>query len=162
MFWRKMKFLANVFSMITACEVIAVAVFTTILNPIERIEAVILWQIPAVSAVISLASLIYPWDRPMGKLELVVRTAVHYVLVNLVVLGSGVAFEWYNPENWRSVVAMLVTIAVIFVLVDGISWRHSAEDAKRMNEKLKEYVKNPVDKSEPPMYNESVCEDKTH
>ncbi|MCM1191173.1 MAG: DUF3021 domain-containing protein [Butyrivibrio sp.] len=162
MFRRKMKFLADVFSMITSCIVIAVAVFTTVINPIERIQSVILWQIPAASLVLTLVSLIYPWDRPMGKLEIVLRTAVHYVLINLIVLGAGVIFDWYDPTNWRNVIAMLVSIAVIFALVDGISWRRSAREAREMNEKLKEYVKIAVDKSDPSMYNESVCEDKPH
>ncbi|MCM1056139.1 MAG: DUF3021 domain-containing protein [Firmicutes bacterium] len=162
MFRRKMKFLVDVFCMITSSIVIAVAVFTTIVNPIERIQAVILWQIPATSLVLTLMSLIYPWDRPMGKLEIALRTAVHYVLINMIVLGAGVVFDWYDPKNWRNVIAMLASIAVIFALVDGISWRRSAREAKKMNEKLKEYVKNPVDKSAAPMYNESVCKDKAH
>lgn len=162
MFRRKMRFLMDIFNMVTSCMVIAVAVFTTIVNPTERIEAVILWQIPGVSAVITFVSLIYPWDRPMGKLEIVVRKAAHYVLVNLIVLGAGVMFDWYDPKSAGSVIAMEVAIAVIFAFVSGISWRRSAKDAKRMNERLKEYMKNPVDKSVPPMYNESVCEDKSH
>lgn len=34
---------------------------------------------------------------------------------------------------------MLLTIAVIFMIVSVISWTKSAEDARRMNERLKEY-----------------------
>lgn len=55
---RKISFLINVFSMITSCMVIAVALFVTVLNPTERIEAVILWQIPAVAALLSATTLI--------------------------------------------------------------------------------------------------------
>lgn len=159
---KKMSFLINVFSMVTSCMVIAVAVFTTMINPMERIEAAILWQIPAVSALITIVSLIYPWDRPMGKLEIAVRTAAHYVLVNMIVLGAGVVFDWYNPKSVGGVISMMVSIAVIFALISGISWNRSAKDAKQMNERLKEYMKNPVDKFGSPMYNESVCEEKTH
>lgn len=159
---RKIKFLIDIFSMTTSCIVIAVAFFTTVLNPIERIETAILWQIPGVSAVITFVSLIYPWDRPMGKLEIVVRTAVHYGLINLIVLGTGILFDWYDPKRPGSVIAMVISIALIFALVSGISWRRSAKDAKKMNERLQECVKNVVDKSNPSMYNESVCEDKPH
>ena len=161
MFRRKMRFLIDLFCMVTTCVVIAVAVFTGIINPIERIEAVILWQIPAVSAVITLTTLIYPWDTSLGKKEIAVRTVVHYMLVNMIVLGAGAVFDWYAPGNVGSVIAMVVAIAVIYALVSGLSWRHSARDAKRMNEKLKEYMKNPVDKSGSPMYNESVCDGKS-
>jgi len=162
MFRRKMRYLIDIFSMVTTCMVIAVAVFTSIINPIERIEAVILWQIPAVSAAIALTTLIYPWDIYLGKRKIAVRTAVHYILVNAIVLGTGVLFGWFDPRDIRSDIAMVVTIAVIYAIVSGISWTRSARDAKKMNEKLKEYMKNPVDKSFFPMYNESVCKDRSH
>lgn len=161
MFRRKLRFLTDVFCMITSCMVIAVAVFTTVLNPVERIEAAILWQIPMVSAVITLVSLIYPWGRPMGRLETVIRKGVHYGAVNLIVLGAGVLFDWYDPKNLHSVIAMAVSIAIIFILVSGISWRRSARDARKMNERLAE-VKKFVDKPVSPMYNDSVCENKPH
>lgn len=69
-------------------------------------------------------------------------------------------FGWYDPQKPDSVIAMTVAIAVIFAIVSGISWGRSARDARRMNERLQEYMKNPVDKSPSPMYNESVCEEK--
>lgn len=159
---RKIGFLLNIFSMITSCMVIAVALFVTVLNPIERIEAVILWQIPAVAALISLTSLIHPWDIPLKKAGMAARIIIHYVLVNIIVLGAGYAFDWYNPKSGESVTAMVVSIAVIFAIVSGISWGRSARDARRMNERLQEYMKNPVDKSLSSMYNESVREEKPH
>ncbi len=159
---RKIEFLFHIFSMITSCMVIAVALFTTVINPTERILSTTLWQIVAVAAVLTVPSLIYPWDRSMGKTEIAVRTVIHYVLVNVIVLVSGRMFDWYSAEDALSVAAMLVTIAVIFAIVSGISWSKSARDAKRMNERLKGYAKKAVDNSGAPMYNESVCEDDSY
>lgn len=135
---RKLRFLIDIFSRVTTCMVFVVAVFTTMINPLDRIEAVILWQIPAVAAPISLLTLIYPWDRPMGKWECLVRKAIHYILVNGIVLGAGIAFDWYNPKSIGSVISMLVSIAAAFIIVSGISWSGSARDAKRMNERLQD------------------------
>lgn len=135
---RKLVFLIDVFCMVTTCMVLAVAVFTTIVNPLDRMEAAILWQIPAVAAPISLLTLIYPWDRPMGKWECSVRKVIHYVLVNGIVLGAGILFDWYDPKQLGSVIAMLASIAAIFLVVSGISWRKSARDARRMNERLQD------------------------
>lgn len=135
---RKLLFLVDVFCMVTTCMVFAVAVFTTIVNPLDRMEAAILWQIPAVAALISLLTLIYPWGRPMGKWECLVRKVIHYVLVNGIVLAAGIFFDWYDPGQFGSVTAMLASIAVIFLVVSGISWRKSAMDARRMNEKLQD------------------------
>lgn len=69
------------------------------------------------------------------------RKVFHYIMVNMIVLGAGFVFEWYDPKSMGSVTAMLVTIAVIFAVVSGISWGRSARDAKRMNERLQEYMK---------------------
>lgn len=136
---RKLRFLLQVFCMVTTCVVIAVALFTTVINPVESVEPVIMWQIPVVSLSTALGSLIYPWDRKMGKLELKIRIGAHYLWVNLVVLGAGVLFDWYQITRPGSVISMIFAVAVIYSVVSIGSWTKSARDAKQMNEKLKEY-----------------------
>ncbi|WP_300774862.1 DUF3021 domain-containing protein [uncultured Acetatifactor sp.] len=136
---RKIRFLFNVFSRVTACVVIAVAAFTTILEPTDTVETAVLWQIPAVSALCALTCLIYPWDRTLGKAEMGIRTLIHYLLINGIVLGAGFWFRWYRIDRIQSIAAMLITIALIFALVSAVTWAQRAEEAKRMNERLREY-----------------------
>lgn len=136
---RKIRFLFNAFSRVTACVVIAVAAFTTILEPTDTVEAAVLWQIPAVSALCALTCLIYPWDRTLGKAEMGIRTLIHYLLINGIVLGAGFWFRWYRIDRIQSIAAMLITIALIFALVSAVTWAQRAEEAKRMNERLREY-----------------------
>lgn len=131
--------LMRIFSMVMTGVVFAVAVFTTVINPTETVESMLFWQIPLVSALCTLSSLIYPRNREMGKVEAIVKTLIHYVLVNVIVLGSGELFYWYNPSHFRSIAAMVLTIALIFGVITVISWRKSALDAARMNERLMEY-----------------------
>ena len=136
---RKIRFLFNAFSRVTACVVIAVAAFTTILEPTDTVETAVLWQIPAVSALCALTCLIYPWDRTLGKAEMGIRTLIHYLLINGIVLGAGFWFEWYRIDRLGSVVSMVLTIAVIFALVSAITWAQALEEAKQMNKRLREY-----------------------
>ena len=103
------------------------------------IETVVLWQIPAVSALCTLSCLIYPWNRILGKTEMGIRTVIHYLLVNGIVLGAGFWFEWYRIDRLGSVVSMVLTIAVVFGLVSAITWAQALEEAKQMNERLREY-----------------------
>lgn len=138
---RKIHFLGQIFSMVMTGVVFAVAVFTTVINPTETVDARLFWQIPLVSALCSLASLIYPWDREMGKTEMVVKKLIHYILINVIVLGGGAFFYWYDPSQMHNIVAMELTIALIFAVVSAISWRKAAVDAARMNKKLEEYQK---------------------
>lgn len=145
---RKIRFLFQVFSMVTACVVIAVAIFATILDPAELIETAVLWQIPAVSALCSLSCLIYPWDRTLGKVEMGIRILIHYLVINGVVLGAGFWFGWYNIRRIGSVAAMLLTIAVIFAVVSAITWTQEAREARHMNERLREYQRKKEAKKE--------------
>lgn len=136
---KKIRFLFEIFSMVTACVVIAVAFFTTVLDPAEAVDPVILWQIPFVSFLCSLGCLIYPWDRTPGKKEMGIRILVHYLLINGIVLTAGFCFQWYSPDRLGSLAVMLLTIALIFGIVSAVSWTRAAGDAKRMNEKLREF-----------------------
>lgn len=136
---RKIRFLLEVFSTVTTCVVIAVAVFTTVLDPAEELDPVILWQIPAVSFLCALSCMIYPWDRSIGKKEMGIRVAVQYLLINIIVMLAGYWFYWYNINHLQSILVMLFSIAVIFSVVFVLSWTRDAGEARRMNTRLKEY-----------------------
>jgi hypothetical protein len=131
----------HVFSMVLTGVVIAVAVFITVINPTDTVTSALFWQMPLVSAVCTLISLIYPWDREMGKTELIIKTVIHYILVNVIVLGSGALFYWYNPSQFRNIAAMVLAIAVIFGGINAFSWKRASSVAARLNEKLEEYHK---------------------
>ena len=77
----------------------------------------------------------------MSKKEIIVKTLIHYLLINAIVLGGGALFYWYDPSQVRNIAAMVLAITLIFGVVTAISWRKSAADAARMNEKLEEYQK---------------------
>lgn len=134
--------------MVTACVVIAVAVFTTIADPSDTVDSVTLWQIPAVSFLCSLSCLIYPWDRPIGKREMGIRIVIHYLLINGIVMASGFFFHWYDISHPGSVSGMLFAIAVIFAVVSVFSWKKDAGEARRMNERLKEYQEKKAEKNQ--------------
>lgn len=144
MFRRKCKSVLHIFCMVTTCVVFAVALFTTVINPEEEIPSAVLWQIPVISMLTSLMTLIYPWDRTMGKAEIIVRIIVHYILILLLVLWAGWLFEWYRVSV-RNVICMSAAVTVIYAVVSGISWTRASRDARRMNERLQE-LKNSVDK----------------
>ncbi len=160
----KIQCVMRTFSLVTTCMVFAVAVFCTIINPTEKVSAMTLWQIPLVSMLTSLETLIYPWNRKMEKLECAVRIFIHYLMIVAVVLLSGWLLEWYDVSNAGSVALMIGAVTIIFAIVSAISWSASAKTAKLMNEKLQEKRKSlqkDVDKQAQNMYTESVRENKT-
>ena len=56
-------------------------------------------SVPSNSALCTLSCLIYPWNRILGKTEMGIRTVIHYLLVNGIVLGAGFWFEWYRMSG---------------------------------------------------------------
>lgn len=139
---RRLRYLFQIYTMVLTGVVFATAIFTTLISPIERVESALLWQMVVVSGLCTLMSqIIYPWNRAMGKAELVVKTLIHYALINVVVLGSGALFEWYNPSRFGSVASMVLAIAIIFWTITVISWRKGKKEAAEMNRRLEEYQK---------------------
>lgn len=139
---KKIEFLFRVFSTVTVCVVTAVALFTTVINPADSMSPATLWQILLVSFLCTLGSLIHPWRRTPGKIEMGIRILLHYLWVNLIVLGAGLRFCWYRTDHLSSVLSMELSITVIFVIATVIEMTKSFREAKRMNEKLKEYIEN--------------------
>jgi len=97
----------------------------------------ILWQILLVSFLCSISTLIYPWDGDMKKSVIRLRIAIHYIMINGIVLGAGQLFSWYDVTDVFSTAMMLLSIALIFVIVSAGSWRKARREAEKMNEELK-------------------------
>lgn len=136
---KRLLFLWNEFCMISTCILTAAAFFTTLLSPAETISQNTLWQILFVSFLCALSTFLYPWDRRISRTELYVRGVIQYLLINMIVLGFGSRFGWYQPIHGKSILSMVLTIAIIFAAVSFISWSHSAKDAQKMNERLEQY-----------------------
>lgn len=136
---RRIHFLWNCFCMITTCTLTATMLFTNVLFPVDSMPTNILWQILLVSFLCVMSTLLYPWDRALKKREFCILSGIHYIIINVIILGFGSLFEWYRITSFKSILFMLTAIAVIFVLVSAISWSHSAKDTKKMNERLEKY-----------------------
>ncbi len=136
---KRLMFLWNTFCIISACVLIVTALFTTILFPTDSISPNVLWQMVFVSFLCTASTLLYPWEHKLKKTEFFIRVAIHYILINVIVLGFGSRFHWYQPAHFKSTLYMLIAIAVIFAIVSLISWSLSAKDAKKMNERLERY-----------------------
>lgn len=131
-----------IFCLVNTCVMFAVAVFTALPEPSSTVDSAVLWQMPTVSFLCTLGCLIYPWDKECGKWKMALIRCIHYLYINGVVLGTGFWFGWYRPDRWGSVISMVILIALIFVLVSAVSIRKAAAEARRMNQRLKEYQRN--------------------
>lgn len=143
---KKFCFVMNCFAIITCCVVAAVAVFTTVIYPVEKISPYITWQILLVSFLSAVSTLIYPWDKEYKKNDFRIRVVLHYIIINIIVLGFGILFDWYATDNMLNIIVMVIMIAVIFAVVSVVSWKKSEQDAKVMNENLQKYQNHVLEK----------------
>ena len=132
----KIKILANIFSKITVCVLLASAIYITVMCGLDaQISVRILWQILLVSAVCSIPILMYPDEE--GK-ELSKQGMIY---INCAVLGLGRAFGWFYFNKAKMVVLMEVLIIGVYVMVNLIVYVNDHMVAESMNQKLKEMRK---------------------
>ena len=85
-----------------------------------------------------MGSLVYP-NKELSKKLTAILTIIYYLYINLVVLGCGLIFEWFNMNNLGMVIVMLILIALVFISVWGISIYKSKRLADEMNRRLEIY-----------------------
>lgn len=106
------------------------------LNSQETLPSDILWQIVIVGLLGGFITslLIVNFDIP--KKEAIVRSVIHYILINCLILGVGYYFGWYD-FSLTSVIIMIITIILVYVFVLGISFFGHKQTANRINQELR-------------------------
>ena len=135
---KKWKDLLFTFACVTTCVVFVTAVYITIFWPPVSFGTEILWQILFVSFLCSLGIFFYP-EQETRKKMVWIPLLIHYIEVNVVVLGCGIWFGWFYADSLPMVLGMVIAIALVFLLISVISWNRGKRMAALMNERLKEY-----------------------
>lgn len=135
---KKIKDLFRVFSYVVTGVVFSTAIYVNIFWRGVPLGEGLLWEILLVSFLCSLGILLYPEKKTSRKVMWLSRI-LHYVQVNVVVLGCGIWFEWFYADNLLMVLGMLLIIAVIFIAISVIAWKRAVHEAELMNERLKIY-----------------------
>lgn len=133
----KFEFVLNKFYEITAWSLFAAVAMTVLNGDYDTVPASLLWQIPLLSFLGALSSLIYPWDRSMTRKEFVIRIAIHYLIMNGIVLGGGSLFGWFDIHEPLQVAMMALSVAIIFFIISLYSWTKGNREAQKLNQRLK-------------------------
>lgn len=133
----KFEFVLNKFYEITAWSLFAAVAMTVLNGGYDTVPASLLWQIPLLSFLGALSYLIYPWDRSMTRKEFVIRIAIHYLIMNGIVLGGGSLFGWFDIHEPLQVAMMALSVAIIFFIISLYSWTKGNREAQKLNQRLK-------------------------
>lgn len=134
----KIKEILHTFCYITTGITMAHAVYIGIFWGTTEISTKAFGDILLVAFLCTLGNLIYPEKEP-GKKELIIRMIIHYVYINVVVFGFGIALGWFRLDNLTMILVLLLLIAAIFFGIWGVFYFQGKKEANDLNERLKAY-----------------------
>ena len=128
----------NVFTAVTTCTTIAAAVYGQIFTDGSIFGIEILWQILLVSFLCSIETALYP-DHELSKRVTLITRVLNYIYVNLVVLGCGFVFKWFEADRLPEVLFMEILILIVFLVISIPIWSKNKKEAEEMNDYLYVY-----------------------
>ncbi len=135
---KKIKEILLTFCMITTGIVFAALIYIKVFYGMNDVGAELLWQILVTSFLCSLGNLIHLM-REVGVWRLRINMLMHYLYINVVVLGTGDYFEWFDLSDPVMTFVMMTFIAIIFIIISAVIWTMETRESRRLNEKLLEY-----------------------
>jgi hypothetical protein len=135
----KIKEILNTFTYVTTSVVLGSAIFIKIFwgDPILSVD--ILWQILSVPFLCCMGNYFYS-QKVLSKRQLIVHTVLHYIYINIVVIGSGIYFRWFDWKRIDMIGSMILMIAIIFGAIWIINRERDKKLAEKLNKKLEEYL----------------------
>lgn len=140
-----MKLSLHYFAITTVIVMIVGAGYVTVFWGADVYIGVrLIWQLLLTSFLTSLCHLcFYTKDgRELFGKQLALRYVLAYAYVNVVVLGLGSLFKWFNPQSLPMVLGMVFVILIAFVVICSIAFWTDLKTADEINKKLMERNKD--------------------
>ena len=137
--WNRVKDFVRTFAYVVLGVEINTTTFITIFYPGMFFSVAVLWHILACSFVCTLGNILWWTTKRLSKTEIIVRTAIHYIYINVVVFGSAIMFDWINYHNPVMVICLFLMILVVFVIVFLANLYYGKRISEMMNRGLKAY-----------------------
>lgn len=139
--WNRIKEFVRTYAYVVLGVIISTATFITIFYPGISLSVALLWQILACSFVCTLGNILWWMTRRLSKTEVIIRIAIHYLYINVVVFGSAIVFNWIDYDNPVMIISMFVMVLVVFVVVFLATWYYGKRISDMMNRGLRAYQK---------------------
>lgn len=123
-----------------AWTVFATACYITIFWGLDMtLDVRLLWQMMGTVLLSSTGGvLIRGSAEGLSKRKMFLKNLFGFLYVMGVILLCGLYFDWFNPYDWKMVLAMVLLIIAGYFVVCAVSFHAAVQEAERMNEKLTE------------------------
>ena len=128
------------FCFINTGSMLGSASFISIFYGKAIIDSNLLWQIASVSLLIAIINTILFSRDQLNKNEFIVRTILHYILTNVVIVGGGYIFEWID-NSINQIIGLMITILCVYVFLFLTTYKSDKEAAEKLNKRISEYNK---------------------
>lgn len=136
---RRIREILLTFCMVTTGSMFVSAAYIKVFWPGDpQVSVDILWQIPVIAFVCSLGNFIHPY-REVSRKRRICQKILHYLYINVVVLGGGYYFAWIRRGNMLMPAVMALGILMVFVAVSAVVWSWQKKETELLNRKLQEY-----------------------
>lgn len=135
-----LKNILRYFTIITVAIMVVSASYISVFYGVSaRVEVTLLWQILLVAFLCAFSCLFFKTKK--GQLKsgaFVLRWFICYIYVNVVVMISGVCFEWFDPGSLPMLIGMVVAILIAFAFIAVIVFLIDLKTTDEINRKLRE------------------------
>ncbi|MDF2541288.1 MAG: hypothetical protein K0S47_1006 [Herbinix sp.] len=131
-----LKKIVQIFIYVTAGNTICGALYVTVVRPEYDIDQSFLWQAIIVAAICALGTFIFLSRHELSKKQNFIRTLVHYLYINIVVIGGACLFQWINLEDSFGLFIMFVFVAIIYACVTMFLFKVDQQTARDLNRRL--------------------------
>ena len=128
------------FTIVTVAVMVAAATYVTnFYGAHANVEIILLWQIMLVSFLCSLSQFLCGLGKKeLSKKQFCIRCFGAYIYVNVVVLGLGLKFKWFDSSSLPMIIGMLFAVMVAFLFVVAVIFFIDLKTTDEINRKLKE------------------------
>jgi hypothetical protein len=137
-----LKTIFRVFIYVIASITICAAVCITIFFPEDNLLSGLLWKIICMAAVCACGNIIYLSKKELNKKQHIFRTLLHYLYINVVVIGVSILWGWIATDNVWNFIVMFLLIGVVFFSIMAFMFKQDKLMAENMNKKLRQYNQN--------------------
>lgn len=101
----------------------------------------LLWQLIATSAICSLGTLVYYSKKEIDKSKMKLRILLHYLYINMVVIGTGFVWEWISIKIISQIITLIILIAIAYISIMILMFQQEKKVAELFNERLSKFQK---------------------
>lgn len=126
------------FFMITTGILFCHITFCIIFSPDSIFHVWELCQIPIAAAITSCLAIIFYSKKELTKKQWKIRSIVHLIALELVVLALAGPFKWVETDSFIQYFALFVMVLVVYAVVLILGWRSDRLLASQINQALKD------------------------